>query len=100
MSSSDDLANFAAGRALRAKILADRADYAAAKKLAREAIGYAERSDFPLLHGRTYEALAYVLRADGRTEEAAQLIERAVAAHETHGDVVLASRARRLLVEL
>jgi class 3 adenylate cyclase/tetratricopeptide (TPR) repeat protein len=100
MSSSDDLANFAAGRALRAKILADRTDYAAAKKLAQEAIGYAERSDFPLLHGRTYEALAYVLRADGHTEEAAQLIERAVAAHETHGDVVLASRARTLLVEL
>jgi tetratricopeptide (TPR) repeat protein len=100
MSSSDDLANFAAGRMLRARILADRHQTDVAEELAREAVGYAELSDFPQTHGRAYEALAYVLRAAGKDEEAAAAAEHAATAHERHGDVVCARRARSLLVEL
>jgi tetratricopeptide (TPR) repeat protein len=100
MSISDDLANFTIGRMLRARILADRHQHAAAEELARQAVDYAELSDFPQTHGRAYEALAYVLRAAGRSEEVPAVVQQAIAAHERHGDVVLARRARQLLVEL
>jgi tetratricopeptide (TPR) repeat protein len=94
MGSADDLVNFALGRALRAKVLADRGDVDAAELLAQEAIEFAMRSDFPQIHARVFEAHAHVLRVAGRDEESRSLIERAVAAHESHGDIVLAERTR------
>jgi tetratricopeptide (TPR) repeat protein len=100
MSNSDDLVNFALGRGLRAQILAERGELEGAEALALEAIEYARRSDFPQIHARTDEALAHVRRAQGRIEESRALFEQAARAHELRGDVVLAERARRLLVEL
>jgi tetratricopeptide (TPR) repeat protein len=100
MSSADDLVNFALGRALRAQILAERGELEAAEALALEAVEYARRSDFPQIHARTDEALARVRRAQGRSEESRALLEQAVHAHESRGDVVHAERIRRLLVEL
>jgi class 3 adenylate cyclase/tetratricopeptide (TPR) repeat protein len=100
MSSADDLVNFALGRGLRARILADRGELEAAEALALEAIEYARRSDFPQIHARTDEALARVRRAQGRTEESRSLLEQAARAHERRGDVVLAERMRQLVVEL
>jgi tetratricopeptide (TPR) repeat protein len=100
MSSADDLVNFALGRGLRARILADRGELEAADALALEAIGYARRSDFPHIHARADEALARVRAAQGRAAESRSLIEQAVRAHEARGDVVIAEQTRRLLVEL
>jgi tetratricopeptide (TPR) repeat protein len=100
MSSADDLVNFALGRCLRARILADRGDLEAAEALALDAIEYARRSDFPQIHARTDEALAHVRRAQGRVAESRSLIEQAASAHERRGDVVGAERTRQLLVEL
>ncbi|PWU20399.1 MAG: hypothetical protein C5B48_12595, partial [Candidatus Rokuibacteriota bacterium] len=100
MSTADDLANFVAGRSLRAKILADRGEYDAAEQLAREAVALGEQSDFPVMQAEPAEALAYVLRAAGRDDEVRPLLERAIAAHQAHGDVVLAQRARELLAAL
>ncbi|MCW2964964.1 MAG: hypothetical protein JWO17_2216 [Actinomycetia bacterium] len=100
MSSADDLVNFALGRGLRARILADRGELEAAEALALDAIAYARRSDFPQIHARAGEALARVRRAQGRTEESRSLLEEAARAHERRGDVVLAERARQLLVKL
>jgi tetratricopeptide (TPR) repeat protein len=100
MSTPDDLVNFALGRALRAKISADRGDVGAAQELIRQATEFAMRSDFPQLHARVFEADAQVHRAAGNVDESRSLIERAIEAHESHGDKVLAERDRRLLVEL
>jgi tetratricopeptide (TPR) repeat protein len=100
MSSADDLVNFALGRGLRARILADRGELEAAEALALDAVEYARRSDFPQIHARTDEALAQVRRAQGRIEESHSLLEQAARAHESRGDVVLAKRMRTLLVEL
>jgi tetratricopeptide (TPR) repeat protein len=100
MSSADDLVNFALGRSLRARILADRGEFEAAEALALDAIEYARRSDFPQTHARTDEALAHVRQAQGRNEESRSLLEQAARAHERRGDVVLAERMRQLLVEL
>jgi class 3 adenylate cyclase/tetratricopeptide (TPR) repeat protein len=100
MGGPDDLVNFAFGRALRARIAADRGELEAAETLAREALAYGERSDFPQIHARVREALGHVARAAGRTDEARAEFERAIAAHESHGDLVLAERTRQLLVEL
>jgi class 3 adenylate cyclase/tetratricopeptide (TPR) repeat protein len=100
MSSADDLVNFALGRALRAQILAERGELEAAEALALEAVDYARRSDFPQIHARTDEALAQVRRAQGRSEESRALLEQAIHAHESRGDVVHAERLRRSLVEL
>jgi tetratricopeptide (TPR) repeat protein len=100
MSSTDDLVNFALGRGLRARILADRGEIAAAEALALEAVEYARRSDFPQIHGRTDHALAHVRRAQGRVEESRTLLEQAVSAHASRGDTVMAARMRQLLVEL
>jgi tetratricopeptide (TPR) repeat protein len=100
MSSADDLVNFALGRALRAQILAERRELETAEALALDAVEYARRSDFPQIHARTDEALAQVRRAQGRIEESRALLEQAVHAHESRGDVVHAERVRRLLVEL
>ncbi len=100
MSSADDLVNFALGRGLRARILADRGELEAAEALALEAIEYARRSDFPQIHARADEALAYVRRAQGRNEESRALIEQAARAHASRGDAVMAERTRQLLIEL
>jgi len=100
MGGPDDLVNFAFGRALRARIAADRGELEAAETLGREALAYGERSDFPQIHARVREALGHVARAAGRTDEARAEFERAIAAHESHGDLVLAERTRQLLVEL
>jgi class 3 adenylate cyclase/tetratricopeptide (TPR) repeat protein len=100
MSSADDLVNFALGRGLRARILADRGELEAGEALALDAIEYARRSDFPQIHARTDEALAHVRRAQGRIEESRSLLEQAARAHESRGDVVFAGRMRELLVEL
>ena len=100
MSSADDLVNFALGRSLRARILADRGALGEAEALAFDAIEYAQRSDFPSIHARTKAALAHIRRAQGRIEESRALVEQATHAHETRGDVVAAAELRRLLVEL
>jgi tetratricopeptide (TPR) repeat protein len=100
MSSMDDLVNFALGRGLRARIMADRGELESAEALALEAIEYARRSDFPQIHGRTDHALAHVRRAQGRVEESRTLIEQAARAHARRGDTVMAARMRQLLVEL
>jgi tetratricopeptide (TPR) repeat protein len=99
MGGEDDLVNFALGRALRARLAADRGDADQASVLAREAIAYGERSDFPGLHASVYEAQAHVLAAAGDPAGARACLERAIAAHDSHGDVVLAERARALPAE-
>ncbi|MFL5957100.1 MAG: hypothetical protein ACJ756_06590, partial [Solirubrobacterales bacterium] len=63
------------------------------------AIAYGELSDFPGTHASAYEAQAHVLAAAGDPAGAHASLERAIGAHESHGDVVLAEQARALLGE-
>jgi Flp pilus assembly protein TadD len=92
--------NFSKGRALRAIIAADRGADEQALDLARSAHEYAFRTDFPAEHGRAHEALGYVHRRAGRTDEARSEYEQALEIWERYGFTASASELRELLVQL
>ena len=96
----DDVLNFSKGRALRAVIAADRGADEQALELARSAFEHAFRTDFPAEHGRAHEALGYVHRRAGRTDEARSEYEQALAIWERYGFAASAAEARELLVQL
>ena len=70
MSAPDDFINFAVIRSARALVLADRGELEEAEELARSAVEYAFRTDFPLTRADALAALARVLRRADREEEA------------------------------
>ena len=96
LGATEDVVNFAFGRGLRAKVAADRGDHESAEILAREAVGYAYRTDFPSVHAKAHEALAYMLASAGRTNEARVETGRALALWERFGYTSEADRARAL----
>ena len=85
---------------MRAKVLARRGDFEAAEKLAREAVEYAEASDFLHSHANALTDLAEVLALAGRPEESASAIEGAIRLHEAKGNVVAVAHARTILDDL
>jgi DNA-binding SARP family transcriptional activator/predicted ATPase len=89
--SGDVLVQFLA-RSARARLLARAGDFAAAETAARAAVSIAELTDVLRDRSRTHLALAEVLRLEGRTEEAAEERERAIA--------LLREKGARALVEL
>ena len=62
---AEDVVNFANGRALRARIAADQGAHDNADSLARQALGYAYKTDMPRAQATAHEALAHVLSAVG-----------------------------------
>jgi class 3 adenylate cyclase/tetratricopeptide (TPR) repeat protein len=100
MGATDDVVNFSRGRRLRALIAADRGELAQAEELARSAIDYAYRTDFPEERAGTHDALGYVLRAAGRTDEARTEYECALAEWKLYGWTRRAELVQELLVEL
>ncbi|MDX6515092.1 MAG: hypothetical protein QOH73_758, partial [Gaiellaceae bacterium] len=100
LGAAEDVVNFALGRGLRARIAADRGAHEEAETLAREAMEYAYKTDFPRVHGRAHKGLAHVLTAVGRTDEARTELEHAIARFESYGDVFEAEQARVLLAGL
>jgi class 3 adenylate cyclase/tetratricopeptide (TPR) repeat protein len=100
MGATDDIINFSRGRRIRAVVAADRGALEQAEELARSALDYAYRTDFPEEHAGTREALGRVLRAAGRTEEARVEYERALATWERYDWGRRAEDVRELLVEL
>ena len=84
----------------RARLLARRDDYAGAKSIAREGVERAKRTDFLDLHARAHEALADVLVAAGRPEEALVEIRRASDLYEQKGNVVGATKTKVRYTEL
>jgi tetratricopeptide (TPR) repeat protein len=86
-------------RATRGKLLARRGELEAGEKLAREAVGLAEQSDFLPAHGDALMDLASVLSLQERTAEAAAAIANAVQLYEAKGNTVAATRAQALLDE-
>ncbi len=94
---AEDVVNFAYGRSLGARIAADRGAYDTAEALAREALGYAYKTDFPSVHATAHEALAHVLTAAGRPDEARAELERAFQLWQRYGHSAQADRTRALL---
>jgi hypothetical protein len=66
----------------------------------RQAIAFAEPTDFPNLQGDTLLAAAEVLRLAGRADEASRRAAEAIARYERKGNVTSAREARLLLSEL
>jgi class 3 adenylate cyclase/tetratricopeptide (TPR) repeat protein len=96
---AEDIVNFAFGRGLRARIAADRGDYAEAERLAQEALGFAYETDFPRVHATSHGAFAHVFSAAGRVDEARAELERELELWERYGFEVDARRTRELLAE-
>jgi tetratricopeptide (TPR) repeat protein len=87
-------------KATRAKVYARRGEMEDAERLAREAVAFAEDSDFLHSHGDALMDLAEVLELAGRREEAADTARRAISVHERKGNVVAMEQARARLAKL
>ncbi|MDQ3671992.1 MAG: AAA family ATPase [Actinomycetota bacterium] len=87
-------------RGVRAKVLAHRGDFETAEKLAREAVAYADASDFLHSHAMALTDLAQVLALAGRPEESASAIEAAIRLHEAKGNVVAIAHTSKFLDDL
>ncbi len=96
MSAPDDAINFALCRAARALILADRGEPDEAEELARSAVEYAFRTDFPLTRGDALAALSRVLRNTGRDAEADEKLSQAVELYESKGAEACVSRLHEI----
>jgi class 3 adenylate cyclase/tetratricopeptide (TPR) repeat protein len=87
-------------RAVRAKTLARRGDFAAADRLAREAADLIHGTDWINNRAEVQLAIAEVLRLADRDAEAIQAIEEAIALYEQKQNHVGAKKARGLLAAL
>jgi class 3 adenylate cyclase/tetratricopeptide (TPR) repeat protein len=92
ISAPDDFINFALGRTARALVLAERGALDEAEELARSAVEYAFRTDFPLTRADALAALSRVLRSTGRKAEAEEALTRAVELYESKGADACVSR--------
>jgi tetratricopeptide (TPR) repeat protein len=84
-------------RTIRAMALARRGADDEAEALARDAVAYAETSDFLPSHAEATLGLAEVLELRGRRSEALDAIRLALDLHERKGNVLAANRARTAL---
>ena len=100
LGAAEDVVNFAYGRALRARIAADQGTPDAAEVLAREALAYAYETDFPTVHATAHEALAHVLLATGRLDEARDQLQHARQLWQRYGHLAEAERTGDLLTTL
>jgi class 3 adenylate cyclase/tetratricopeptide (TPR) repeat protein len=95
--SSDDIYAQMQWRALLAKVLARRAEFEEAERLARDASDRgAEAKAFPQGEGDALVSLAEVIRLAGRPAEAARAAMQAAVAYERKANIVSAEKARKL----
>jgi tetratricopeptide (TPR) repeat protein len=94
---SDDVYTQSIWRSVRAKVLARRGDHAAAERLAREAVGLADRTDCLWLVGHAQEALGEVLALAVRPRDAEVALREALAAFDRKGIRPAAERVREKL---
>lgn len=91
---TDDLSAQILWRSVRARLLAGRAELAAAKRLSAEAVELAERTDWLTERADAELSRAHVLGAAGETAAATEALERAIALYIHKGDIAGAKRAR------
>jgi class 3 adenylate cyclase/tetratricopeptide (TPR) repeat protein len=95
-----DVASEGAWRRIRALILLHQGRLEEAEALVRESVAIAEPTDHWNERGDTYWALARVMQAAGRGDEALAAAREALASYERKGNVVSAGRARAFMEEL
>ena len=81
-------------RSTRAPILARAGDLVQAEELARAAVELVRATEAPLQKAVAFRELAGVLRLVGKSGEAQQAIEEAIALYAAKGDGVMAARCR------
>jgi class 3 adenylate cyclase len=91
---ADDISTQCLWRMAEAGVQAGRADTARAESFARDAIALLAETDMVEYRGHASRALARVLEATGRRDEAATAAREALAFYEQKGLVVPAGRAR------
>jgi tetratricopeptide (TPR) repeat protein len=84
-------------RTVRARVLAQRGEYAEAEALAREAVELGAPTDWHMFHANALMSLADVLELAGRAAETQPLVEAALALYERKGARVEAEATRRRL---
>jgi DNA-binding SARP family transcriptional activator len=99
-SRQNDVHSHIVWRGVRAKVMAHRGEFDGAERLAREAVEYAEASDFLHSHANALTDLAEVLAIAGRPQESAPAIEEAIRLHEAKGNVLAIAHTRKLLDDL
>jgi DNA-binding SARP family transcriptional activator len=95
----DDLDAQIRWRGTRAKVLAHRGEFDEAERLARDALAFAERTEWLNWRGDAFMDLAEVLRRAGRRSEASRAVSRALELYQRKGNIVSAERSRALLME-
>jgi Flp pilus assembly protein TadD len=87
-------------RAVRAKVLARRGEYAAAETLAHESVSLIAHTDWLNQRANLQMDLAEVLQRAGRRDEALAAVEEAIHLFEAKENRVAATRARGRLADL
>jgi class 3 adenylate cyclase/tetratricopeptide (TPR) repeat protein len=87
-------------RAVRAKVLARRGDYAAGEALAREAVALTAGTDWLNTRADVHLDLAEVLQLAGRSEAALSAVDEALRLYEAKENVVAARKAQARRAEL
>jgi DNA-binding SARP family transcriptional activator len=87
-------------RTVRARTLARRGKPLEAEALARDAVAYAETSDFLLSHADAASGLAEILEIQGRQRDAIEATRIALLIHERKGNALIANRMRDRLRQL
>jgi class 3 adenylate cyclase/tetratricopeptide (TPR) repeat protein len=93
----DDLDGQVKWRLARAAARVAEGDHGDAERLARTAVGLAERTDSVVLHADALAGLAYALIAGGATGESVEPCSCAIELYEAKGDVVSAARWQTVL---
>jgi predicted ATPase/DNA-binding SARP family transcriptional activator len=99
-SPDDDIVSQGMWRAVQASVLSARGELDDAERLAREAVGFAERTDDTNQVADTHVRLGRVLAVRGETEAAHAELSEALALYERKGNVVAAERVREELALL
>jgi class 3 adenylate cyclase/tetratricopeptide (TPR) repeat protein len=100
LSDPEDFVSQALWRQVQALVESRRGNHAAAERLAREALGYVERTDSLAFQGGALFNLAEVLLAAGHTEKAVAPLAQALDCYERKGIIPVARRVRERLATL
>src|SRR6266516_986798 len=84
-------------RSARARARAGLGYLEAGESLARDAVAFAEQSDFLNVHGDALVTLAEILERTGRADRAAEALRDALDLYDEKGNAVSAANARRVL---
>jgi class 3 adenylate cyclase/tetratricopeptide (TPR) repeat protein len=97
--SAGDAFNSSLIAGIRARVFTSRGDLAAATEAAQEAVARAAAGDCIELSADAYRALADVLQASGRAEDAEAALQDALRLYEAKGNLIAAERVRKALAQ-